>query len=195
MNWICKQKRWISIGCFLITCVFVVFGYQSGIFTDTQKMQAFLERAGVLAPLVFMAIQAVQVVIPILPGAIGCVFGVVFFGAVKGFLYNYIGICIGSVAAFLLARACGQDLVQQMTGAKVYQNNSMYFLQEMQVDRIYALLIFLPVAPDDFLCYLAGTTNMTWKQFVTVIFLGKPFSIALYSLGLTTLFQVIFHLL
>ena len=67
MNWICKQKRWISIGCFLITCVFVVFGYQSGIFTDTQKMQAFLERAGVLAPLVFMAIQAVQVVIPILP--------------------------------------------------------------------------------------------------------------------------------
>lgn len=43
MNWICKQKRWISIGCFLITCVFVVFGYQSGIFTDTQKMQAFLE--------------------------------------------------------------------------------------------------------------------------------------------------------
>ena len=100
MNWICKQKRWISIGCFLITCVFVVFGYQSGIFTDTQKMQAFLERAGVLAPLVFMAIQAVQVVIPILPGAIGCVFGVVFFGAVKGFFYNYIGICIGSVAAF-----------------------------------------------------------------------------------------------
>lgn len=56
MNWICKQKRWISIGCFLITGVFVVFGCQSGIFTDTQKMQAFLERAGVLAPLVFMAI-------------------------------------------------------------------------------------------------------------------------------------------
>ncbi len=105
MNWICKQKRWISIGCFLITGVFVVFGCQSGIFTDTQKMQAFLERAGVLAPLVFMAIQAVQVVIPILPGAIGCVFGVVFFGAVKGFFYNYIGICIGSVAAFLLARS------------------------------------------------------------------------------------------
>ena len=93
MNWICKQKRWISIGCFLITCVFVVFGYQSGIFTDTQKMQAFLERAGVLAPLVFMAIQAVQVVIPILPGAIGCVFGVVFFGAVKGFFYNLYRLC------------------------------------------------------------------------------------------------------
>ena len=138
MNWICKQKRWISIGCFLITCVFVVFGYQSGIFTDTQKMQAFLERAGVLAPLVFMAIQAVQVVIPILPGAIGCVFGVVFFGAVKGFFYNYIGICIGSVAAFLLARACGKDLVQQMTGAKFY----LAEISKMTV-RKFAIIILL----------------------------------------------------
>lgn len=40
--------------------------------------------------------------------------------------------------------------------------------------KLFALAIFLPVAPDDFLCYLAGTTNMTWKQFVTVIF-GKAF--------------------
>lgn len=36
--------------------------------------------------------------------------------------------------------------------------------------KLFTLAIFLPVAPDDFLCYLAGTTNMTWKQFVTVIF-------------------------
>ena len=189
MNWFCKQKRWISIGCFLITCVFVVFGYQSGIFTDTQKMQAFLERAGVLAPLVFMAIQAVQVVIPILPGAIGCVFGVVFFGAVKGFFYNYIGICIGSVAAFLLARACGKDLVQQMTGAKFYQKYSKYLLQEKQFERIFALLIFLPVAPDDFLCYLAGISKMTVRKFAIIILLGKPLAILLYSMGVYQLLQ------
>ncbi|MGC4018276.1 MAG: TVP38/TMEM64 family protein, partial [Muricomes sp.] len=49
-----------------------------------------------------------------------------------------------------------------------------------------------PIAPDDFLCYLAGTTAMTWKQFGCVILLGKPFSIALYSLGLFTLFQKLF---
>ena len=165
MNWICKQKRWISIGCFLITCVFVVFGYQSGIFTDTQKMQAFLERAGVLAPLVFMAIQAVQVVIPILPGAIGC------------------------VAAFLLARACGKDLVQQMTGAKFYQKYSKYLLQEKQFERIFALLIFLPVAPDDFLCYLAGISKMTVRKFAIIILLGKPLAILLYSMGVYQLLQ------
>ena len=45
-----------------------------------------------------------------------------------------------------------------------------------------------------FLCYLAGTTKMTWKQFTAVIVLGKPFSIALYSLGLTTAFKMLFSL-
>ena len=58
-------------------------------------------------------------------------------------------------------------------------------------NRLFALAIFFPVAPDDFLCYLAGTTSMTWRRFTTIILLGKPLSIALYSLGLTVLFQQI----
>jgi uncharacterized membrane protein YdjX (TVP38/TMEM64 family) len=33
----------------------------------------------------------------------------------------------------------------------------------------FAIAIFLPVAPDDFLCYLAGTTRMGWKKFTTII--------------------------
>ena len=35
------------------------------------------------------------------------------------------------------------------------------------------------------------TTSMTWRRFTTIILLGKPLSIALYSLGLTVLFQQI----
>jgi uncharacterized membrane protein YdjX (TVP38/TMEM64 family) len=58
--------------------------------------------------------------------------------------------------------------------------------------KLFAAAIFFPVAPDDLLCYLAGTTAMTWKQFLAIILLGKPFSIALYSMGLTKLFQLFF---
>ena len=55
--------------------------------------------------------------------------------------------------------------------------------------RLFALAIFLPVAPDDFLCYLAGTTEMSWRRYTAIILLGKPFAIALYSLGLTVVWQ------
>ena len=51
------------------------------------------------------------------------------------------------------------------------------------------------MAPDDFLCYLAGTTEMTWRRYVTIILLGKPFAIGLYSLGLTILWQRVLPLL
>ena len=47
------------------------------------------------------------------------------------------------------------------------------------------LLIFIPVAPDDYLCFLAGTTEISWRLYTAIILLCKPFAIALYSLGLT----------
>lgn len=49
----------------------------------------------------------------------------------------------------------------------------------------------MPVAPDDFLCMLAGLTKMTYKKFITIIVLGKPASLLVYSLGLTTAFEAI----
>ena len=34
---------------------------------------------------------------------------------------------------------------------------------------------------------------MSWRQYTTIILLGKPFAIALYSLGLTAVWQTIVH--
>ena len=51
------------------------------------------------------------------------------------------------------------------------------------------------MAPDDFLCWLAGTTDMTFRRFTAIILLGKPASIALYSLGLEIAFQWISRIL
>lgn len=55
--------------------------------------------------------------------------------------------------------------------------------------KLFALAIFLPFAPDDFLCYLAGTTKMKLGSFTCIILAGKPAAIALYSLGLMTVFS------
>lgn len=157
-------------------------------------MQQFVNRFGMIGALIFVLIQIVQVVFPIIPGGISCLAGVLLFGAVPGFYYNYIGISVGSCIAFGIARSLGRPVLYKMFPGKMIEKYLTWTELKGRFLKLFALAIFLPVAPDDFLCYLAGTTNMTWKQFVTVIFLGKPFSIALYSLGLTTLFQVIFHL-
>ena len=184
MDWIVKHKKWFEITGWILFAIGVVWAWRAGLFTDTEKLQALLEKSGILAPLLFVIVQAVQVVIPIMPGAIGCVFGVVFFGAFWGFVFNYIGICIGSVCAFLLARKYGMMFVQNMTGSKFYNKYQHFLERENQFEKMFALLIFLPVAPDDFLCYLAGVSRMRLTRFTTIILLGKPAAIFMYSMGL-----------
>lgn len=176
------------IGCVLL-CLWL---WQSGYFSSRQKIEQNLQQLGMLAPVAFTALQAVQVVLPILPGGIGCLVGVLMFGAWKGFLYNYIGICIGSVMAFLLARKCGMPLIRMLFSEKLIDRYQKWTDENHRFARLFAIAIFLPVAPDDFLCFLAGTTRMPLRVFTWIILLGKPAAIALYSLGLTGLFSRVF---
>ncbi len=184
-----RHKRIVEITGWIIVLSFIVWCFKSGIMQNPEQLAYVLERCGIMAPIVFIVIQAVQVVIPILPGSIGCAFGVMFFGAVWGFVYNYVGICAGSVWAFLVAKRYGTVFVKSVTGDKFYQKYQRFLDKKKEFERIFALLIFLPVAPDDFLCYLAGVSSMSLKRFTVIILLGKPLAIFLYSMGLYQILQ------
>ena len=125
----------------------------------------------------------------ILPGGLGCLAGVILFGVWKGFWYNYIGICAGSMAAFAIARACGRPLLESVFPAKMIEKYDRWMGSGSRFAKWFAFLIFIPVAPDDYLCFLAGTTRIGWRLYAAIILLCKPASIALYSLGLTVVAQ------
>lgn len=171
------------IGCALL----VVYGWQHQLFTSQEALRAYITGFGALGALIFVAFQAVQVVIPILPGGLGCLGGVLLFGPWMGFVYNYVGICVGSIAAFLLAKLYGRPLLATMFKPETIRKYEAWTSRRFDV--LFAAAIFFPVAPDDFLCYLAGTTPMRLGRFTSIILLGKPASIALYSLGLNVVFQ------
>ena len=177
-------------GCALLA----IWAYKNGIINSVDSLQTFIRKFSYTGMLVFILIQVVQVIIPILPGGVSCLGGVIFFGPWLGFLYNYIGICIGSIAVFGISKTIGRPVLYKMFSERMIEKYDGWTQKDGKFLKLFALAIFFPVAPDDFLCYLAGTTKMTWKQFTAVIVLGKPFSIALYSLGLTTAFKMLFSL-
>ena len=150
------------------------------VMTASAMSRPILEQVGAIVPL-----RAQQVVVPVLPGGLGCLAGVVLFGPWQGFLYNYVGICAGSLAAFAIARSCGRPLLYRMFPASLIEKYDRWSEEKGRFARWFALLIFLPVAPDDYLCFLAGTTGISWQKYTAILLLCKPFSIALYSLGLT----------
>lgn len=174
----------------LVACIiFAIWGWKSGVLTSQEQLEALVRSCGAAGILLFVLFQAVQVVVPVLPGGLGCLAGVLLFGPLWGFVYNYVGICLGSLVVFAVARNCGKPLLSMLFSEKTIAKYSSWAEEKNRFARLFALAIFLPVAPDDFLCYLAGTTDMSWRRYTTIILLGKPFAIALYSLGLTMLWR------
>ena len=174
----------VTILCTAAMISFVIYGLKSGIFTDRAMMEELVSRGGIWGPITFMIIQIVQVVVPVIPGGITCAVGVVVFGPWYGLLYNYIGIVAGSCINFYLARRYGQCLVKFFVKEETYNKYITWLEKGKKFDKFFAAAIFFPCAPDDVLCMIAGLTKMSWKKFSAIILLGKPASIAAYSMAL-----------
>ena len=185
----------LSLTGFAVSVGLAVGGWQSGVLTSQEQMEALVRSCGAAGVLLFILFQTVQVVVPVLPGGLGCLAGVLLFGPLWGFVYNYVGICIGSIVVFAVSRTCGKPLLTMLFSPKLIDKYRCWTEEKDRFARLFALAIFFPVAPDDFLCYLAGTTDMTWRRYTAIILLGKPFAIGLYSLGLTILWRQLMPLL
>lgn len=182
-----KTRKLLNIATIISLSVIVVltiYGVQSGLLTDRDKLEMLVKKSGIWGPVLFITIQMVQVVLPIIPGGITCGAGVVIFGAWHGLLYNYIGIVAGSMINFYLARRYGQCFVKYFVKEETYEKYIGWLEKGKKFDKFFAFAIFFPCAPDDVLCLIAGLTRMTWKKFAAIILLGKPASIAMYSLAL-----------
>ena len=179
----------ISMLGLILTAGFMYWAWKQGILTSQENMQKFIMGFGTAAGIIFVLIQIIQVIIPVIPGGVSCVAGVIVFGAGMGFVYNYVGIFIGSILVFLIAKRYGRALMVKMFDKKLIDKYESWTEKNGRFTKLFALAIFLPVAPDDFLCYLAGTTRMKLKTFTAVILLGKPLSIAAYSMGLNLILQ------
>ena len=129
-----------------------------------------------------MAFQAAQVILPVLPGLLGCVVGTLMFGWVGGFWFNYIGISAGSIIAFLLARKYGQGLVSRMFPGEKYDKWAQWAARSRFYTAVLFLGMVLPLFPDDYFCYFTGVTKMSTRKFVAIIILGKPWCILAYCI-------------
>lgn len=178
--------RGIYFVLILMTLIFFIMlfkGYIDGEFRSIESLQAYISKFGSFGIIFLTLFQAVQVVIPILPGFLGCAVGTVLFGPVIGFCCNYIGISAGSIIAFLLARKYGLSLLEDIFSKEKYSKWTNWASKSKSYTIFLFLAMILPLFPDDYLCYLTGLSKMTARRFIWIIVLGKPWCILAYSLG------------
>ncbi|MBZ0324463.1 TVP38/TMEM64 family protein [Enterococcus casseliflavus] len=174
----------ISIIGLGLSIALTIYFINLGVFKDINALRGLVGNSVILGPIVFILLQILQVVIPIIPGGVSSAAGVLIFGPYLGFVYNYVGISIGSVIIFLLGRRYGKPFILSMISDKTYDKYIGWLDNQNRFEKLFALAIFLPVAPDDALCLMAGLTNMSVKKFTLIILLAKPASIFLYSMAL-----------
>lgn len=72
--------NWSSIIGALGTLAFCIWAYFSGILQSKETLSAFILQAGIFGPPLFIFLQILQTVVPIIPGALTSVAGVFIYG-------------------------------------------------------------------------------------------------------------------
>jgi uncharacterized membrane protein YdjX (TVP38/TMEM64 family) len=137
-----------------------------------RRIRAWIEGWGAVAPLVFVGVQAIQVIVFAIPGEFVQIAGGYLFGGALGIVLSLCGILAGSAAAFFLARWLGRPFVAAVIPKD--QIERVEKLLESRSSRIVFFLLFLvPGVPKDILCYIAGLTPMSFFFFIGVSTVGR----------------------
>ena len=137
-----------------------------------QDVRAWVESAGAAAPLAFMALQAVQVVIFVVPGEIVQVAGGYAFGLWLGTLWSVLGILAGSLVNFGVGRLLGRPFIETLVGSEKAARIEAA-TGGGKAAAGFLLLFAIPGIPKDALTYAAGAGTMGFGTFIAVSSIGR----------------------
>ena len=147
--------------------------YNWGIFRDKDLLVDKIRTFGVWGPLVFLLLQAFQVMFPVIPGGASCLAGVLAFGPVFGFIYNYVGLTLGLYWCILLISHFGDEKLFKHFLNRRLSISIWHMLEPIPLNGFSFWGILVPGLPDDLLCYVAGLSNMKFRTFIWIILVGK----------------------
>jgi uncharacterized membrane protein YdjX (TVP38/TMEM64 family) len=136
-----------------------------------EKVGMWIKSLGPLAPLVFIVAQALQVVIAPIPGEVTGFLGGFLFGALPGFFYSTIGITLGSILAFSLARWVETHVLERVVCRESLEKFN--FLVERGGALVAFLLFLMPGTPKDYLSFILGLSKIPLRLFVVLVGFGR----------------------
>lgn len=179
-----KISKYTTILGTLFCIWFICYLITSDCLTDPVKMQALISSFGVFAPIFFLFLQVIQVIVPIIPGGISSGIGILLFGPFWGFILNYLSILLGCMILFYMVRTYGKTFILRFTDKKIYDKYIGWLDKGKLFDRFFAFAILIPGMPDDLLCMIASLTRISFSKYMMINILCRPFSLIAYSWGI-----------
>lgn len=131
-----------------------------------------LARHSLISFLVLIVLQAIQIIICILPGQPIQLASSYMYGVIGGYCISIIGAIIGCLITYRLAHFLGVDAMHIIFGEEKVQNY-MKKLNSGKALTIVFLIYLVPGIPKDLMSYIAGISNFELKPFLLVSTLGR----------------------
>lgn len=161
----------VGVCAWLVLTDAPLYRFLARLYQDKHFLKRTLRDWGMLAPLLFIVLQALQVVISPIPGEATGFLGGFLFGEWLGFLYSTIGLTTGSVLAFLVGRWLGAHFVRNLVSKETW--NKLGFIVEAEGAILCFIVYLIPGLPKDIVCYLFGISPMPIWVFALVSGLGR----------------------
>lgn len=149
---------------------------------NPDSLALWIEDAGIWGPIVFMLLNAVQVLLAIIPGGPFEVAAGALFGPWAGTLMCDVAMTAGGMMTFFFVRKFGMKFIElfvdrnEIESVKFLHSNERY-------TRLLFLFFLLPGTPKDLMCYLVGLTDIKWTTWFFINFVGRFPAILLSALG------------
>jgi uncharacterized membrane protein YdjX (TVP38/TMEM64 family) len=192
-----KAKKGFWIACFLMGILLSVLVFRHEIATglmtayrwisDRDQVERFVAAFGRGAPLAFMSLQVLQVVLAPVPGEATGFIGGYIFGTTRGFLYSSLALAAGSWINFAIGRFLGRRYVRRWIPTHTLTRFDN--LLKRQGIIVLLILFIFPGFPKDYLCLFLGITALPLKAFLLIASIGRMPGTLMLSLQGEFLFQ------
>lgn len=142
------------------------------VFHDPASFRDWIQTFGPWSPIVFVTLQALQVVVFAIPGEVTQIAAGWLFGFGLGSLLSLAGTVVGSAVAFGLARRLGIRFVHRIAGPTAVARFDGLMASPQFIGSLF-LFFLIPGIPKDILCYVAGLSRLKFLPFLVISGLAR----------------------
>jgi len=140
-------------------------------FSDREAVTTSMHQLGAWGPAVLFVLFVLQVFLAFIPGQALMVATGFLYGFWGGFLVSWLSLVIGGELAFVLARRYGRTFAARWISTDVLARWDRS--ANGQGIAFFAVTLFMPLVPNDAMCYVAGLGKISRIRFSIANLLGR----------------------
>ena len=169
--WAGRPETWLGLGgaALLVGLLWWVSGPFAEMMSWADEARDWILGFGSFAPLAYIAVFVLQIVVAPLPGQLLGVMGGYLFGMVAGSFYSITGLVVGAGLAMWLARRFGRPWLERTFAATQLR----LWERKLRTRSLFTWWLLFVVPVPDLVYYAAGLSSVSLRRLLVAVLLGR----------------------